>query len=219
MKHLKFYHVTKNAGTTIENMGGEEYKWGDYDAEYLQTHGPPICKNETSCYIKHYPLWSYKVNPYPLDKYDVFAVVRNPYSRIVSTFNYLFDAEKKLKFVPKMHERFMEPTPFWLNVFVFLLLFIYLSNDIEYVYSLQPQSYLFRHNKREYVNIILKFENLENEFNELMDRYDIDLKLDHTHRDNVSNKYVSEDDLTFLSRWIINYLFRDDFENFDYTMK
>ena len=52
-----------------------------------------------------------------------------------------------------------------------------------------------------------------------MERYDINLKLDHTHRDNISTKYVSEKDLTFFSIWIINYLFRDDFENFGYTMK
>mgnify|MGYP003963831651 CR=1 FL=1 len=34
---IKFIHITKTAGTTIENIGNENnYKWGMYDKDYLE---------------------------------------------------------------------------------------------------------------------------------------------------------------------------------------
>ena len=73
-KTLKFIHITKNAGSSIENRGRHCY-WGKYHKEYSK-HG-------------HHTLF----NKIPLDirqKYDWFLVVRNPYSRVVSEMNCKF---------------------------------------------------------------------------------------------------------------------------------
>lgn len=217
-KKLKFYHTAKNAGTTIENLGGTEQQWGTYDTVYLQTCDPPECNDPERCFIYHYPLWSFNKNPYPLQEYDVFSVVRNPYSKIISTFNYMFNKDKTTRFLYKRLDHFVRPNSFWLNMYVFTLLFVAMSNDIEYVYSIQPQCKLFTKDGKEYVNIILKYENLETEFNDLMKKYNKDVRID-SKRQNASVQHVSENDFTWVSIKVINYLFQEDFEKYGYEMK
>lgn len=70
-KELKFIHITKTGGTSIEDAGlAAGVKWGMNDKEYEWHHGVFPLKN--AAYKK---------------KYDWFTVVRNPYSRIVSEFH------------------------------------------------------------------------------------------------------------------------------------
>ena len=77
MKELKFIHITKCAGTTIENMGKKNnILWGRFHKEYGCNYilGPPwheIFKNQNT---------NLKL------KYDWFVVVRNPYERLISEF-------------------------------------------------------------------------------------------------------------------------------------
>lgn len=82
-KRLKFVHITKNAGTTIEEIGRPE--WGRYDKEYRDSvsdvyglpwdhwHIPPrfMARDYLSSFKK---------------KYDFFCVVRNPFDRVVSEY-------------------------------------------------------------------------------------------------------------------------------------
>ena len=70
-KHLKFVHITKTGGTAIENAGhAAGIEWGRFHKEYGFWHA----------------LFSKK--PQELrDKYDWFAVVRNPYDRVLSEFH------------------------------------------------------------------------------------------------------------------------------------
>ena len=67
-KKLKFIHITKCAGTFIEDLGKSyNIKWGRFHKEYGFWHNYTIPKN-----IKH--------------KYDWFMIVRNPYTRILSEY-------------------------------------------------------------------------------------------------------------------------------------
>lgn len=82
-KRLKFVHITKNAGTTIEEIGRPD--WGRYDKEYRDAvsdvyglpwdhwHIPPqfMARDYLSTFKK---------------KYDFFCVVRNPFDRVVSEY-------------------------------------------------------------------------------------------------------------------------------------
>ena len=82
-KELKFVHITKNAGTTIEEIGRPH--WGRYDKEYRDAvsdvyglpwdhwHIPPqfMARDYLSAFRK---------------KFDFFAVVRNPFDRVVSEY-------------------------------------------------------------------------------------------------------------------------------------
>jgi len=70
MKKLKFIHITKTAGTSIENIGiKHNIRWGRFHEEYGWWHG----------------FFSKKSNDLK-NKYNWFTVVRNPYSRIISEF-------------------------------------------------------------------------------------------------------------------------------------
>jgi hypothetical protein len=70
MKELKFIHITKTAGTSIEEVGrAKGFLWGRDHKEYGFWHVP------------------FSTLPAALKtKYDWFLVVRNPYERILSEY-------------------------------------------------------------------------------------------------------------------------------------
>ena len=70
MKKLGFIHITKCAGTSKEDMGNQDkQKWGRFDKEYGF----------------HHRLFN-KVPKSVRQSKDWFAVVRNPYDRILSEY-------------------------------------------------------------------------------------------------------------------------------------
>lgn len=70
MKPLKFIHITKCAGTFIEEIGRSyDIKWGRHHKEYGFWHDIFINKS-----------------PELKQKYDWFTIVRNPYTRILSEY-------------------------------------------------------------------------------------------------------------------------------------
>lgn len=72
LKELKFIHITKTAGMSIEDIGLEKgIYWGRHHTEYGYHHRifPHVDAN-----IKN--------------KYDWFMVVRDPYARLVSEFHF-----------------------------------------------------------------------------------------------------------------------------------
>ena len=70
MTELKFIHISKCAGTFIEEMGKlNNIKWGKYHTEYGWWHEIFINK-------------SYRLKR----KYHWFTIVRNPYTRILSEY-------------------------------------------------------------------------------------------------------------------------------------
>lgn len=67
-KNLKFIHITKTAGTSIEDSGiKNNLSWGRFHVEYGDWH-------------EFFPNKSNEL------KYDWFTVVRNPYERILSEY-------------------------------------------------------------------------------------------------------------------------------------
>ena len=73
-KELKFMHITKTGGTSIEAAGKRlNVSWGKFHTFAEKAYG----------------LWHdlpTKRNPSLIRKYDWFTVVRNPFSRVVSEF-------------------------------------------------------------------------------------------------------------------------------------
>ena len=70
IKQLKYIHITKCAGSFIEDIGNEyNIKWGRFHSEYGYWHD--------TFYNKSLELKK---------KYDWFIVVRNPYDRILSEY-------------------------------------------------------------------------------------------------------------------------------------
>jgi len=69
-KELKFIHITKCAGTFIEDLGYEnDILWGKFHEEYGFWHSIFIDRDKK---LK--------------EKYDWFMIVRNPYTRILSEY-------------------------------------------------------------------------------------------------------------------------------------
>ena len=77
-KQLKFIHIPKTAGTSIENAGKKiNIDWGRYHKEYIP--------EKIAYHFHHHTILS-KLNPDIVNKYDWFMVVRNPYDRILSEY-------------------------------------------------------------------------------------------------------------------------------------
>ena len=72
---LKFIHITKTAGTSIERAAKtKNILWGSHD-------------RDTYYNIKHCLLPKH-ISCKNLNSYDWFTVVRNPYTRIISSVNW-----------------------------------------------------------------------------------------------------------------------------------
>ena len=70
MKELKYIHITKCAGTYIEDLDKKyNIRWGRYHKEYGWHH-------------TIFTRLNYKLKR----KYDWFMIVRNPYERILSEY-------------------------------------------------------------------------------------------------------------------------------------
>jgi hypothetical protein len=190
MKELKFIHITKNAGTTIENLGKNKgIKWGRFHSEYGLYKPSP---------------WHDTFIDIPeqiKNKYDWFVVVRNPYDRILSEYYCRHSGVGYNKKI--VHNK---------NDFNNYLMNRILKRNLKGDHYTEQYKYIDNE-----VNIhILKFENLKEDFENLMVEYSIDLKLDiHTNKA-PSSKTFTIDDFSSELIEVINTIYDKDFKLFDY---
>lgn len=181
MKDLKFIHVTKCAGTSIENLGKKQnILWGRFHTEYGWWHG------------------IFTKKPVQLKtKYDWFIVVRNPYDRILSEYNCKFGGPSvKHKNVQNFNK--------------------YLINRIRKRCLTRGDHYTEQHL---YLDTnctmhVLKFENLQKDFNNLMVMYHLPLRL-NIHA-NKGDKTFQVTDFSNALINLINRVYAKDFELFHY---
>lgn len=190
MKELKFIHITKCAGTSIEECGKEnDILWGRYHKEYYTNYK----SNWHSLFTS--------INKNIKDKYDWFMVVRNPYSRILSEYYCKWGGIGKGK--PK-HKNVTE-----LNTYLINKINKRSSNGNHYT-----EQYKYLDPK---INIhIIKFENLNEEFNNLMNLYNIKnitLKKENSRK----NTQFTISDFSGELITLINTVYDKDFEIFQYT--
>ena len=161
MKPLRFVHIPKTGGTSIEHiLLTHGVKWGMYDPDFRVAKWKSIRESEKVWF--HYPLYlveNQSLYEEWISNYDFFCVVRNPYDRCVSEF-----------FCPHFRHISRSSTA---SVEDF-------NRTIqEYVQSKftsshwAPQSlfvYYHDHEKRgeQIIKHVLRFENLQTEFNQLM---------------------------------------------------
>ena len=187
-KQLKFIHITKCAGTSIENIGKENnILWGRFHKEYGSWH--EFFPNKT----KQLKL-----------EYDWFTVVRNPYERLISEFYCKWWGINRHGKKDPNHvneEEFNSHTKSQ----------ILSRSQVGDHYSEQ-----YRYIDENAVIHILHFENIELEFNELMKKYKLDIKLNRKDNQATSVKKFTVESFTPELIKLINEVYHKDFITFDY---
>lgn len=143
---------------------------------------------------------------------DTFAVVRNPYTRIISEYYFWLQTVrhkqvKESNNVENMNEWIIEALD---NVTE--------SGVCSLGHCIPSHKYIFR-DGRQIVKHTLKMENLKEEFRDLMKQYDLPLELDDNNdKSDSSESILSVSDLSPDAISKINEWARLDFEYFDYKM-
>lgn len=189
MKELKFIHITKTGGTSIVKCGlDNNILWGKYHKEYDIIHHKPFKYIDN--HIKH--------------KYDWFVIIRNPYTRIISEFHCPYFGYNGV-FIKKNIIYDKNSFNEWIKYRIIN------RNNIPGYHFIEQSLYI-----DETINInIIKYENLQNNFNELMKKYNLNINLNR-HENNTEKKFnindFNEDTIN-----LINNIYYNDFINFNYS--
>lgn len=198
-KPLKFIHITKCGGTSIEHAGIQQnIQWGRNHKEYRVPNS-----TEKAPWHRIFP----NIDPTIVGNYDWFMVVRNPYDRILSEY-YCDHGGIGMLSVEYTKEEMNQ----------------YLVNRIQNRsksgnHYTEQYKYLHPTTKIH----IIKFENMRVEFQTLMDKYNIQgIHLENLNAKN-KQKYnetrFTTDDFSKELIDIINNVYNKDFESFLYTKK
>ena len=195
IKNLKFIHITKCAGTAIETLGKKHsMQWGMFDPEYFDP------ENQS----KH--RWHQLFVNIPQDvqnKYDWFIVVRNPYDRILSEYYCKWGS-----YCRPNHEHPDQMSKYLINKIK--------NRNKNGCHFTEMYSYIKNSDKKIFV---LKFENISTEFNRLMEVHQSNLTLpSKRYNQNNYGKFSVNDFSDDLVK-IINQVYKDDFNFFNYEMK
>ena len=187
-KELKFIHITKTGGTTIEKLGQKHnIKWGMFHKEYNNWHRPPGEQNQNI-----------------IQKYDWFTVVRNPYDRIISELHCRFGNHNR-EILNKSKNEINE----------YIRKCINLKDNFHNYKNLYCYGHYNEQHKYLCDNInILKFENLEEDFNKLMIKYNMNIKLQGHHYKMKRKFNIHDLDKETIN--LINNVYHKDFELFGY---
>jgi len=187
MKPLRLIHISKTGGQAIATVAGEQanIRWGMYDVEY----GVGRTCHRLLSNIKKKEI---------IDQHDWFMVVRNPYERMISQYNWHITWRNEAIDINEYLDRELSQIDSELN-----------QKGCHFT----PQ---YRYLEPQYTIRVLRFENLEEEFNSLMKEYEYNIVL--SKKVNVSNKAASISDLTPKTIQLINHIYEKDFTTFGYEM-
>jgi len=199
MKPLKFIHITKTGGTSIEKAGhAHGLLWGMNDKD-------PIKSIRKHSKIKSYSPWHNILTDKHLQrKYDWFMVVRNPYTRMLSEYYCKWGG---------IGDKNVHHTKEQMNQY----LIDQIKNRNKYQdHYVEQYRYLF---KGSYISV-LKFENLESHFDKLTKQYDlghIRLQKLNSAQDHNNELRFTVNDFSKELIELINKVYDKDFKYFGYT--
>ena len=187
MKPPRLIHISKTGGQAISTVALEQanLRWGMFDEEY-------------GCGMSCHHLLSNVFKKDIIAKHDWFMVVRNPYERFISQYNWHVKWRKEEIGINE-----------------------YLCREIALIGSeMNKKGYQFteqyRYLEEQYNIKVLRFENLEEEFNQLMKEHGYSIVLNK--KVNVSTKMACLADLTPTTIDLINTMYEKDFTIFGYEM-
>jgi hypothetical protein len=215
---LKFVHIPKTAGTSIENIAlKHNIKWGanewgkkDYNEKLIKEHNNCFTLDKPWIHLKsNYTSDNNKCSPWHIppsklgrniynENDKLFCVVRNPYNKIVSEYKKHRSKNISKNELNKFVKNYINNTNIYNNLFN-----CHLIPQHEYTHGYIKCDH------------ILKYENLHDEFKELMEKYNLGhIKLDKN--DNKSSNKLNRNDLTLESKDIIYNFYKKDFQLFNY---
>ena len=190
-KPLKFIHIAKNAGTSIEQIGKDHgLLWGALDPEYVEVE-----KSQTTLSRHTIPT---KLSPDYIKKYDFFMVVRNPYKRALSQILFLRRA-RTVEHLNQYAKEFLNTTK--LN-----------SIQIDSGITTEQYKYIIPGVH------ILRFENLEEDFNKLMVQYGLPARLTKHLNKSWNDSVLKVTDFDANTIQMIQTIYKRDFETFGYSL-
>lgn len=227
---LEFVHITKTAGFSIEstfakagiligachwlnnkklgmNCTKRDKPWNmNYNRKQIPFHFTRghVAENW------HTPHHWFKDNPYA--NQSTFCVVRNPYERLVSEFHW--SCGKREGVCKNTEEKITSET---MNEFIQLQAKTY--QHFGYQGHFFPQHlYVFDTEGNQVIDHILRFENLDEDFDALMKLYNLDIELPKKLNARNSTDLLTVKDLTMETIYVINKVYLMDFVRFSYPM-
>lgn len=197
-KPLLFIHIPKTGGTFVE----DEFKKYNYN---VGRHDPnKNLRTNSTCSFWHTPLKSNKkIN---FKDYITFTVVRDPYDRIISEYNWANFPRYKGTGLTRDTE---------INDFVSEL------NKDQIIYKgdchLVPQTEYLTDAYGNKVQHILHQEHLNEELNEFIKTYKLNIQLS-TQKRNKQSRNHTKDELNDTSLKLIQKYFKKDFDELKYKM-
>jgi hypothetical protein len=189
---LKFIHITKTAGTSIENAGEKNgIEWGRFHKE---------CNNGGQFWHKRFSLYNSEI----VDKYDWFMVVRNPYDRILSELycNYTGLGNNKKNISCHTNTEINNYLIKKIN-----------GRSVDGNHYTEQYKYLHKNKKI----FVIKFENINQEFNTLMRHYSLGyLKLEKSNVRKTSEIAFNVSCFSDKLIQLINEVYEKDFVLFNY---
>ena len=207
-----FIHIPKAGGTSIETVLCDFPLFRYQLVNKFNWYGN-IRNDETKYELDHSTMAYLKKNcKYYDNSYFSFAIVRNPYARLVSEYHYC--KYQYSRFIKKL-DSFKDFVYELKNKFDYVLK--NKEKDHLYVSHYLPQ-YLFTHNYRKIkiVNKIYKLENLNEEWSNICEILDIDKELIRSEKNASKFKYNYKDYYDEDLKSIVYEMYKDDFEIFNY---
>ena len=216
-KKAIFIHIPKTAGIFIRSTLDKNYEFDTFlcnrndHKQYCNTKDE-LNKNKLLTFCNNKSILQYyktseeltnllDLNDEKWKEYYKFCFVRNPYSRVVSGWNYIMETDK-------------------LNInFEIYLSYKDIVTENEYSHVFLPQcEHLYDENDNYFMNFVGKFENLEDDFKTVLLNIGFEEK-DITHNTKSKNKrehgsykkYYTQKSLD-----MVNEIYKKDFERLDY---
>ena len=198
-KKIIFIHIPKNAGESVEKVlrmykgNPEEAYWGIIDRQIVLQH---LTATQLKARLSDSKIW---------DKYFKFAIVRNPWTKAISEFNW--------------YKRFGPSCDFktWVRSLEHR---IKINNTIhigEIGHNMPQRDFIFDTNGNCMVDKILRFENIGEEFKKLASEQAWGVKLIHAKSTASKKKQDFKSYYDEESARIIESVYKMDIEAFGYS--